>query len=119
MMLQKQWKDSARQLEECTMADAEVWALGHKVYCQRKEFWTQMWEIQMSVKKGWETLMVQLSMSEMVPHKVRNFHAWMFQMLMQRQTLVLVLHPELQVHLEGKLSLQAAWTLEPSAEETI
>lgn len=101
------------------MADAEVWVLGHKVYCQQKEFWTQMWEIQMSVKKGWEILMVLLSISETVPHKMRNFHAGVFQTLMQQQTSVLLPHPELRVHLEGKLSSEAAWTLEPSVEGMI
>lgn len=99
------------------MSDAGVWALGHQVYCQLVEFLRQTWQIQTLINKSQVVLRLKIVMltSEVEPHQqMRILHP-----SMKRHTLILgvrALHAELQMYRESEMSLEEAWTLEPSVE---
>lgn len=114
-MLQKQRKDQSQQLEKC-MPDVGVGDLGHRIYCQLREFLTESWEVLILINKSLMALRLKILMltPEVEPHR-RILHP-----LMKCQGLILgvqVLPAELQVYQENKMSSEVAWTLEPSVEE--
>lgn len=112
MVMMLLWQDQSQPLEEC-MSAAWVWALGHLVYCQLKDFLRRIKRY-----KSWVVLRLKILMLtlEVEPHQqMRILHP-----LLRPQTITLgvqAFDAELQAYQESKRPSEAAWNREPSAEE--
>lgn len=86
------------------MSDAGLWLLGHKVYCQLREYLTQTWEMQMLINKNQVMLRLKvliLTLKVECP-------------LRKRRALILGVQA---FHAELQMSSEVAWNLEPCVEE--
>lgn len=117
-----QWEEQSLLLEYM-VSDAGVWAVIHRVYCQMTEVWILTWEVQMLINKSQVVLRLKvqtLTFGRESQQLMKNLRSLLSQKLMKQQTLMMgvqAFHAERQMHLGGKTSEEAAWTLGPSAEE--